>query len=627
MPQIPIPRATKALFLSEVFFPSITTWNRLEGRPRGHDFDRSLRAEVRDPLWMICRQWQFGEFDGEDAGSAVEAKVQLATARVNRFAGLDGPAIAYDERLPLEAQVEREPIPLDLMTRAQLGRHWLKLIAALGDFKALYLGQYPFDDPPAGSEAEAHLRSDPQSWSTLHALQRRMPDGGKLYEAIKAVPDEHAAWLAAAVPDPDTRQALGDAGQRFVDWFRRTYSQSETGDPVTWSPGYLEYQFACSAPAAVAGERQTVLVAEQYAQGHLDWYAFDVDAQSVGLSDANGAEIPPAVVEVQPPLSFVPSPIVFGGMPAARWWEFEDRRTDLGDLKPSTTDLATLVLAEFGLVFGNDWSLVPYVLPIGTLSEVFGVVVKDVFGARTLVRAAGQPDGAERTRWGMYDLSLHREGRVLERLFLPPAVGKLQESAPLEKVILARDEMANMVWGVEQTIPALAGGGANGFEAAKALERHLVSLGLPHVEPPRLDTGALIQYKLGRGVPENWIPFIPVHNPGSSRDVRLQRAAMPRLIPGALEAPVEPRGSFLRPGLDETARRPYFVHEEEVPKAGVVLTRTYQRTRWSDGQVVTWLGRRKQVGLGQGSSGLAWDRIEPLTTTSTSAGDQTAPLH
>src|SRR2546421_10475661 len=121
MPQVPIPPVTKALFLSDVFFPSITTWNRLEGRPRAHDFDRSLRAEIRDPLWMLCRQWQFGEFDGEDTGSAVIAKTQVATARLDRFAGRQGAAVPYDERLPLETRVEREPVPLDLLPRAPRG--------------------------------------------------------------------------------------------------------------------------------------------------------------------------------------------------------------------------------------------------------------------------------------------------------------------------------------------------------------------------------------------------------------------------------------------------------------------------------------------------------------------------
>ena len=44
--------------------PTVGLWNRLEGRPRTTDFDRALRVEVRDPLWMLTRQWQLREFRG-----------------------------------------------------------------------------------------------------------------------------------------------------------------------------------------------------------------------------------------------------------------------------------------------------------------------------------------------------------------------------------------------------------------------------------------------------------------------------------------------------------------------------------------------------------------------------------
>jgi hypothetical protein len=50
-------------------FPTVTVWNRLEGRPRSTEFGRALRFEVRDPLWLLTRQWQFGEFEGADAGT------------------------------------------------------------------------------------------------------------------------------------------------------------------------------------------------------------------------------------------------------------------------------------------------------------------------------------------------------------------------------------------------------------------------------------------------------------------------------------------------------------------------------------------------------------------------------
>jgi hypothetical protein len=247
---------------------------------------------------------------------------------------------------------------------------------------------------------------------------------------------------------------------------------------------------------------------------------------------------------------------------------------------------------------------------VGVLSEILGIVVTDVFGVRTLVRPAVNSIGGEGNQWGMYYLKNRQGDGVDPRLFLPPVLGKIQESAPLEKVVLARDDMANMVWGIEQVIPSLAGGGMDGHEAAAALERYFTAQHPPGVVE-RIDTGATIQYRLGTRVSENWIPFIPVHIPGSNREIRLQRAAMPRLSVRP-PVPVEPRGAILRTGLDEDPRQPYFIHEEEVPRAGAIVSRTYQRARWWDGRIYTWLGRRKQTGRGQGSSGLEFDQIVPL---------------
>ena len=60
---------------------TIMTWNRLEGRTRAEDFDRALKAEVRDALWMLSRQWQMGEFEGEDGGSPVSVRLRVLAAR------------------------------------------------------------------------------------------------------------------------------------------------------------------------------------------------------------------------------------------------------------------------------------------------------------------------------------------------------------------------------------------------------------------------------------------------------------------------------------------------------------------------------------------------------------------
>jgi hypothetical protein len=67
--------------LDQRVFPSVTIWNRLEGRPRTPEFDRALAAEILDPLWMVTRQWQLGEYRADDAGSPISAKAQIATSR------------------------------------------------------------------------------------------------------------------------------------------------------------------------------------------------------------------------------------------------------------------------------------------------------------------------------------------------------------------------------------------------------------------------------------------------------------------------------------------------------------------------------------------------------------------
>ena len=57
---------------------------------------------------------------------------------------------------------------------------------------------------------------------------------------------------------------------------------------------------------------------------------------------------------------------------------------------------------------------------------------------------------------------------------------------------------------------------------------------------------------------------------------------------------------------------PYYVHEEEVPRAGATVTRKFQRTRWYNGRIYTWIGRQKRTGRGEGNSGLKFDQIESV---------------
>jgi hypothetical protein len=175
--------------------------------------------------------------------------------------------------------------------------------------------------------------------------------------------------------------------------------------------------------------------------------------------------------------------------------------------------------------------------------------------------------------------------------------------------------MANMVWGVETLVPLPDGSTKRGSEAATETlqfykKRHPVS-GPPAV---LLENEAKIRYEVMNGVPENWIPFPPVHLPDNNREIQLQRSSMLRIFEGAPKPykKVKPRTALLREGLDNVPLSPYFVHEEEVPRAGVYVTQAFQRTRWLDGSVFTWVGVRKKTGRGEGTSGLAFDQTREV---------------
>jgi len=290
--------------------------------------------------------------------------------------------------------------------------------------------------------------------------------------------------------------------------------------------------------------------------------------------------------------SFLPANVRFKGQPQPRYWEMEETETDFGKIETSATGLLHLMLAEFGLIYSNDWFMLPHPMDINTVCEIRGILVDDTFGRHTFIRPAGRGPETAWQRWAMFHLTEKDQLRPAANCFyLVPAVGKVLESPPLERVNFIRDEMANMVWGVESIIPSQTGQGMSGYETV----------------PPNETTGPLttddenvkIQYVLGTTVPKNWIPFIAVHAEGSVSEIRLQRA---RMVGGD-----PPRGFLLR-----EPRSPYFVEEEEILRAGAFVERSWQRARWIDGRTFVWVGRRKAAGRGEGWSQLVFDQIVDL---------------
>jgi hypothetical protein len=542
--------------------PLFRGWNRLEGRPRVTDFERSLRAEVRDPLWFLTRQWQFGEFQGEDAASPIDVAVGVLSAPLATLR-IGAEESAYDPGTPIETRVERESAPFDLTLHMQASRCLTRLLLKRGipGFLPKFVAKWPITPTSVSGE------------STDDAAQLQTAGAAFLFDTaalLASIRDGTFDVLVKTMTGSPGEQALlKSAGTDLREWFDRTYGGPRV-EASAWQPERLSYQFRCET---AAGPDQVVLKAGAYQGGALEWYAFDA-------ANAPQAEGPAATFET---LSFLPTGIDFAGMPSARFWEMENGRTEFGHIDANTNDLAKLLLAEFVLLFSNDWCVIPLQRDIGTFARVDGLLVSDVFGEQTWVRAANRGAGATWHNWGMYVLT--GDDGDSPGLFLAPALTATVEAPPVEQVQFIRDEMANMVWAIEQRVGSRLGEGM-----VLASE----SPGAASASPAK-ET----RYLLGTSVPDYWRPFIPVHVPGSVRSIRLQRAR----LPGPLR---EPKAEVLRAG---DADGHYFIEEEEVPRAGRIVQRMFQRARWHDGKTFLWVGRRSQTGRGEGSSGLAFDHV------------------
>ncbi|TDW97486.1 hypothetical protein [Dinghuibacter silviterrae] len=556
--------------------PSITGYNRLEAAPRTQDLNQSLSAQVRDPLWMLTRQWQFGEFQAEDAGSPIQATILGEHTPVDRVSLGGGGAQAYDPNIPLENLVTRETIQASLFMAVQIARYYVKLMtsksltAYLTNLQSGYPLKYTIDP------------NDQDGLQLNASVSATLFDGWAMLQAAQTT--QFSTWLQTQTTITAADQAtLVTLAGSLIAWFNRTFSLPATGSgSPAWQPSQLEYQFEVASPA---GANQRVLSASQYDGGPLDWYSFDLAVGETLPLKPEPANPPPVVENV---VSFIPSPVSFKGMPLPRYWMMEDSQIDFGKIDTSPTGLLSLLVAEFGLVYGNDWFMLPYPLSVNTLCEIKGIVVKDVFGEYVLVKPVGLGTDDNWQQWALFHQSdVNQTGPVNYLFYLAPAAQGTIESNPLEQVNFLRDEAAEMVWAVEDTVPSQAGMGVSG---------NLIALNdqPPPVFVPAGD--AAIQYVLGTTVPDNWIPFIPVHIQGSNSQIRFQRAAMP----GA-------KGALGRVLTEVPA--PYYIDQEQIPRDGVIVQRAFHRTRWLNGKTFLWMSRFKETGTGEGWSNLKFDQI------------------
>lgn len=599
---------------------TITQWNRLESRPRKEDFSRTMRAEIRDPLWMMTRQWQLGELTGEDAGSPVSAKVFYCNSMLDKLKLGNTDVVELNGDLPLETIVERE----NLQVSGQFDNNFIndvslsngfrrRIVNLIKDTFAIQLENKILKElnkhsdlqyylPPTNSSSltsfnDVSLKVNRELYQMHAALKSRSFHGGKLYVSLKEGNklSDYISGLSNA-----NKNLLNNIGSEVVEWFDKLFNQTSLGENNAWDPNHLEYQYAT---ASADESNHIILKAEEYHGGRLDWYSSDVSTKVNGgeeltkdlrkeLSSLGMDEVFPAEVE-------------FMGMPHARWWEIEDSQLNFSQIQPNKTDLAKLLFAEFGLLFSNEWFVMPLTLPFGSLTKIDHIEIKDTFGQ--IIISKNYKNYANNKNWGLFELSNLDVNDSLTSFYLniPPVVHDLQIGEPLERVNFIRDEMANMVWAIESVIQDGMGQGLDGNGFATQIHEYYNNLSSSGSR--KINNEAKIEYSLITQVPENWIPFIPVKINTStllSQQIQLQRTQLPRIIEGLPAMRIEPRTSIL---LNEPS--PYYIIEDEITKSGTKVELHWQRTRMANGKNVIWLARKRTNGRGEALSGLSYDQI------------------
>lgn len=576
---------------------SLSTWNRLEMQMRVPTIDPGLEARLYDPMWMLARQLQFGEFQAQDAGSPIAVQAELNVAPISRYAPHVGPGAsvlpgrAFDAQTqPLEPLVEGEPVHLHTSPTprvgAETGLRLLRMLRAAGldAYDAAFTAAFPFrpalDADTVDAAAARYLR----------LMSGRVPDGRAAYALFAPQADRPAGewtWPDPISVEGDDAEALRASVVAWTAWVEGHFTEpapaSSDGAPgqSAWDPQRQEYRFAI---AAHDGTDEHVYVAPEYTSGHLDWDAFHAtDALSLGASDADPG--PRRTTDVQ---AAVPGQLAFPGMPASRWWEMEDARVDFGGMEAGRTDLVRMLFVDYAVSYSNDWFLMPVEVPFGTLTRVRQLVVTDTFGVQTAippVRAAADGDG-----WTMFTATGDDEG-----LLLPPVLSHVVESAPVEDVRFVRDEMANLAWAVEHQVESDAGG---------ALDRHEASR-VDRIAPPPSSGDGALRYRLATTVPAHWVPLLPVRRDDT---LLLERGQMLPDADAGGQVPTRILGRVLEP-----EREALHLYDEEVPRSGLRVTRSYQYARGPDGSHHLWVGRRvTPARSGEARSGLRFDVAETI---------------
>lgn len=367
---------------------------RLTPDPYTRDLERGWSAELADPAWMLGRQWQMGEHQGEDASSPTTVTFTPQTTAIAPPAGQD----TFDPlTTPAQAIVESEPYEWwTVGRRVRIGR----AVAAA-----------------AGSHGVALPAS--ATLSGLVAPYDRLNGTG---------PDGRILWQQRATLGLDAT-LFGSPGP-------------PTTEPVDdWDPTELAYSAQFPAGAST-------LTITRHDGGDLDWYHADATTPatvSPPPASASGPATPaPTAAGTSAPaptaVETIPGRLRYPGAPLPRWWEIEDSAVSIGGQAPDRSSLATLLLIDLIVNHSNDWFTFSVPVQAGTVTTMAQATVTDSFGDTWTVTPPSD--------WTLFGTTgLDPSTIVVWATARTPLAGPL-----IDDVSIGIDEDANVVWAVEHVV-------------------------------------------------------------------------------------------------------------------------------------------------------------------------------
>lgn len=556
---------------------SITTWLRLEPHSRHADLESPLQMRVHDPLWLLGRQWQFGEFGGADGGTPAEftwSATQLNLTRVSLGSDANTTPQELPGNRPIEYEIEREGgsatsrFERNKLLAAQAGLHFFELLyGAFGENYARDIGRscrMALPDDEADAEVRAFLR----------VAAGRTLDAARLVASTRSLgaADLEGLGFVDATEHDKARVVIND----WRDWCSQNVGplDESPATPRGWIPAAQSYSATVAATGNAPNAPTALELSVDHRGGHLDWYSFD---------EETGPD--PAVSGFPRSQRLQPTQLSFHGRTGSKIWEFEDAQTNLDAISVPASDIVHLPFMETLLQYGNDFFRAALEMDCGSICVSEKLVVKDCFGTITEILPFKTAD------WRVFALSSPSapDGAFKEvGLFVPTLARQNIADAPIEQLSLLRDELANVAWGIEAKVESRIGRSFDryeGYHAARPAD----------AQPER--QGSLV-YQLdtfGRLVPDYWVPMLAVGDGGRPR-LECPQQATDRI-----------RGLLLGECLKAGEKG---IRDEEIPRSGVRVRRAWQCARGSDGAVLVWIGRSKQVGHGEGNSGLVYDTVQ-----------------